>query len=102
MKVFWIYITAPDREEARRLAATLVEERLAACVNILGVIDSVYRWQGEIEQASEIALVAKTDEARVAALTRRAAELHSYECPCIVALPIAQGHPPFLEWIRSN
>ncbi len=94
-----IYLTAPDEETAARLAHALVEERLAACVNVLGAIRSVYRWKGAVEQAGEVALLAKTVEASVDPLSRRVKELHPYECPCIVALPIRGGDPAFLDWI---
>lgn len=102
MEAHWIYVTAPTAEEARRLGRVVVEERLAACVNILGAIESIYWWEGTLESGNEVALVAKTAPDRVEALIRRLAELHTYQCPCVVALPIQAGHPPFLEWIMSE
>lgn len=102
MRTFMIYITASAPEEARRIARFLVDERLAACANVLGPIESIYRWEGKVEEAQEIALIAKTSEPRVEALIARVKELHSYDCPCVVALPIESGYPPFLEWISEE
>ena len=99
LNTYLIYMTASDLDEARRIARALVDERLAACVNILGPMESIYRWQGRVEEAGEVAMIAKTAETNVHALTKRVAELHSYACPCIVALPIEHGYAPFLEWI---
>ena len=96
------YATAADADEARRIAKALVEERLAACVNIIGRIESVYHWEGEVQFAGEAALIAKTTEDCFDALVERIRELHSYELPCIVAVPLAQGEAAFLGWIRDN
>lgn len=101
-KVCWVYVTAPDRAEARRIARAMVQERLAACANILGTIDSVYRWQGKIEEGKEVALVLKTTYPRFPALCKRIVDLHSYECPCIEALPATAGHAPFLAWVQKE
>ena len=97
-----VYITAGGREEAQRLARSLVEERLAACVNLLGPVLSVYRWQEAVEEAEEFVLIVKTAAERFAALEQRVRALHSYEVPCIVAWPHGGGYPPFLDWIRSG
>ncbi|GEO80634.1 divalent-cation tolerance protein CutA [Pararhodospirillum oryzae] len=97
-----VYMTAASEDEALRLGRTLVEERLAACVNILGPIRSIFRWEGTLQEETEIAFLAKTDEARVDALTERVTALHSYECPCVVALPIQAGAPDFLAWISCQ
>ena len=102
MKTSMIYMTASGPEEARRIARALVEERLVACVNMLGGIESIYRWQGRVEEAKEVAMVAKTADDRVPALIERVKALHSYDTPCIVALPIADGAASFLEWVRSE
>jgi len=95
-------MTAPSRAVARRIAKALVAERLAACVNVLGPMESIYRWKGAVEQAREVALIAKTRQGRLAALTARVAELHPYEVPCVVALPIRGGHRAFLSWVREE
>lgn len=97
-----IYITAPSHDEAVRLAQTLVGERLAACANVLGGITSVYWWDGKLNQDAEVALVLKTRADLVEALTARVRELHSYDCPCVVALPIDGGNPGFLAWIAAE
>ena len=97
-----VYMTAGSREEAETIADTLVEERLAACVNVIGGMMSVYRWEGAARHDQEVVLIAKTTMARLDALTERVRDLHSYECPCIVALPVDGGNPAFLEWISDQ
>ena len=97
-----VYIAAPDRDTALAIARTLVEERLAACANLIGPIASVYRWEGRVHAEGEVALIAKTTEARLAALIARVKALHPYQVPCIVAWPIAAGYAPYLEWISSE
>ena len=96
-----VYMTAGSAEEAERIAADLVEHRLAACVNIMQPIRSVYKWKGEICNAEEVPFIAKTDEDRFEALSERVRLLHSYETPCIVALPIVHGDAAFLDWITQ-
>lgn len=97
-----IYVTAADRDEALNLARTVVSERLAACANLLGPITSVYWWNGSVNEGDEVALVLKTRADLVEKLTERLKALHSYECPCVVALPITGGNPAFLEWIGAE
>ncbi|MBR9970544.1 divalent-cation tolerance protein CutA [Magnetospirillum sulfuroxidans] len=97
-----IYLTAPDRATAEGLARTIVGERLAACANILGPITSVYWWDGKINEEGEIALLFKTMASNVPALTDRIRQMHPYECPCIVALPLEGGNPDFLAWIAAE
>lgn len=97
-----VYITAGSHDEARELARVLVEERLAACVNILGTMTAVYRWQDQITDGEEVALIAKTRSDLVDRLSARLAEIHTYDCPCAIALPISGGHPPFLQWIGEE
>jgi periplasmic divalent cation tolerance protein len=97
-----VYMTAPDRQTARALAGALVRERLAAGANILPGAESLYWWQGEVRQAEECACVLKTTAAGYAALEKRARELHPYQVPCIVALPVARGHDAFLRWIGEE
>jgi periplasmic divalent cation tolerance protein len=99
---YFVYVTAGDPEEARRIARTVVEERLAACANILNPIESVFWWEGEVQQDSETALILKTSAERADDLTRRIKSLHSYECPCIVFLPIEKGFPDYLTWISDS
>ncbi|MDE3260207.1 MAG: divalent-cation tolerance protein CutA [Gemmatimonadota bacterium] len=97
-----VVVTAPSEAEAARIGRTLVEERLAACANITGQIRSIYRWQDAIEDDAECLMVLKTSQASLDALIDRANELHSYEVPEIIALPIHQGFPPYLDWIAEN
>lgn len=97
-----IYITTGSDEEATRIASAMVEERLAACANVLPPIRSVYQWQGKIEQDQEIALILKTRAELVDKVTERVKELHSYDCPCVIALPIDGGNPAFLDWIKAE
>jgi len=102
MDVIFVYITMGSLDEARRIGHTLVEERLAACVNLIGSMASIYRWQDAVEEALEVVMIAKTRADLFDCLETRVKELHSYECPCIVALPVSAGHAPYLEWIRAG
>ena len=97
-----VYMTAASLEEADAIAAALVEARLAACVNILGPIRSVYRWQGQVQREDEVALLAKTEARLFEALAARVRELHGYETPCIVAWPIETGDAAYLDWIGAE
>ncbi|MBI3323527.1 MAG: divalent-cation tolerance protein CutA [Candidatus Omnitrophica bacterium] len=87
---------------ARRLARRLVQERAAACVNIVPRIESVYRWKGRVEQAVESLLILKTTQARLAGLCRRIKLLHPYEVPEILALPLSHGDPAYLQWLEES
>lgn len=98
----FVYITAPDRATARELGKTLVQERLAACANILDGVESLYWWRGEIQEDRESVCILKTTADGYGALEKRARELHPYEVPCIVALPLVRGHAPFLRWITEE
>jgi periplasmic divalent cation tolerance protein len=97
-----VYIVAADTAEAERIAEALVAERLAACVNILGAVRSVYRWQGAVERADEVAMIAKTTETLFDALNARVRALHSYDTPAIVAWPIVAGDAAYLDWIAAE
>jgi periplasmic divalent cation tolerance protein len=94
-----VFITAGSGEEASRLAEMLVGAHLAACVQILPEIESVYRWQGKIERQAEILLLAKTTMGRFDELEREVRALHSYDTPEIVAVPVTVGSAPYLEWL---
>ncbi len=102
MSAAMAYITCESLEQARMIGRTVVAERLAACVNILPGMVSMYWWQGKIEEAAETVLVAKTRMTLADALTKRVAALHSYDVPCVVVLPILRGNPDFLRWIESE
>jgi len=97
-----VLCTCPDAETARRLAEELVERRQAACVNIISGVSSVYQWQGKRETAEELLLVIKTRENRYNALQQSILELHPYELPEIIAVPIITGFKPYLEWIDAH
>lgn len=101
MALQFVYMTAGNREEAQRIGEVLVKEQLAACVNILDAIQSLYIWEGALQHDREVALVAKTAATRVPELVARVKALHSYECPCIVAFPIDGGNEDFLRWIGA-
>ncbi|MDQ7833042.1 MAG: divalent-cation tolerance protein CutA [Desulfovibrionaceae bacterium] len=102
MSAAMVYMTCESLEQAREIGRALVSERLAACVNILPGMASMYWWQGKLEEAAEVVLVAKTRMTMADALTRRAVALHSYDVPCVVVLPILRGNPDFLRWIESE
>ena len=102
MAVNFIYMTAGSKAEAQKIGTALVEDRLAACVNILDNMQSIYRWEQKIQQDSEVVLIAKTTDDLVSALVDRVQSLHSYDCPCIVSLPISSGYQPFLDWVHAE
>ena len=94
--------TVPDQESGAKIARALVEERLAACVNLLPGVGSVYRWEGKVEEASEALLVIKTTAARFEAVKKRIKELHSYELPEIIAVSITAGSSEYLKWLTDS
>jgi len=96
-----VFMTAANGEEAMRLAEMLVGAHLAACVQILPEMESVYRWQGKIERQSEILLIAKTTRAKFVELEREVRALHSYDTPEIIAVPVVDGSTPYLDWLTS-
>ena len=102
MTAISVYITAPTDAEAHTIAEALVKERLAACANILAPMRSIYHWQGRVEEEVETALIIKTREELFSAVEARVRELHSYDTPCIVALPIHLGYQPYLDWILEE
>jgi periplasmic divalent cation tolerance protein len=97
-----VFMTAGNRDEASRLAEMLVNQQLAACVQILPEMESVYRWQGKIERQQEVLLIAKTLSSKFAALEGEVRALHSYETPEIVALPLTAGSPAYLAWLSTS
>lgn len=102
MSIVLVLSTAPDADTAQLLARTLVGEGLAACVNIIPGVQSIYRWQGKVESVSELNLLIKTTEAGYAALETRLRQLHPYELPEILALRNTAGLPDYLHWIADN
>lgn len=95
-------ITAPDQAAAATLGRALVEERLAACANLVPQITSIYRWEGAVQEDSEVLLIIKTSAAQVAALTKRALELHPYGVPEVLVLPVESGSSAYLDWVRAS
>lgn len=97
-----VMMTAPDRDEARRLADMLVAKEMAACVQMIPGMQSVYRWEGKIEEQDEILLIAKTLASKFAELEKEVRAMHSYETPEIIALPVIAGSERYLEWLTVN
>ena len=102
MDVCLCFVTLGPREDALAIARVLVEERLAAAVHVHDGVRSVYRWQGAIEEAREVVLVARTRAALVARLSARVVALHSYQCPAVVAVPVCGGNPDYLAWLEDQ
>ncbi|HDQ44054.1 MAG TPA: divalent-cation tolerance protein CutA [bacterium] len=97
-----VFSTASGGDEAERIARTLVEEKLAACVNVLPGIRSIYRWEDRVQQDDELLIVIKTTESRFPAVCDRIRDLHGYEVPEIVALPIIRGSEEYMDWISAS
>jgi periplasmic divalent cation tolerance protein len=97
-----VLVTAPSADAAIAIGRALVDERLAACVNVVPGLTSIYRWQGRREETSECLLMIKTDAARYAALERRVLELHPYSVPEVLALPVDAGASAYMEWLRES
>jgi periplasmic divalent cation tolerance protein len=98
-----VLVTCGSAKEARRIAKAVVEQKLAACVNVLDArVESIYRWKGKVESAREVLLVAKTSRRRLAALQKKIEQLHSYDVPEIIALPIVAGSRGYLGWISES
>ncbi len=102
MDMVLIYVTTSSREEATVIGRTLVAERLAACANVLAGITSLFWWEGAVQEESEVPLILKSRADLVDRVVARVTALHSYSCPCVVALPIAAGNPAFLDWIAGE
>src|SRR3954463_142646 len=102
MSVVSVYAVFASEEEAERIGRLMVEERLAACVNILGPIRSIYRWQGKIESADEAAAIFKTHHWRAERLIQRISELHSYDVPCVVSWPIDKVLRAYADWVEES
>jgi periplasmic divalent cation tolerance protein len=101
-KGIMVFTNLPDSDIARSIARSLIDERLAACVNILPAMQSIYRWQGAVEEAGEVAVVIKTTEGLYPQVEAAIVKLHPYDIPEILALPIVAGLPAYLDWIKSE
>ncbi|OGX25976.1 MAG: cytochrome C biogenesis protein CcdA [Omnitrophica WOR_2 bacterium RIFCSPHIGHO2_02_FULL_45_21] len=97
-----VLVTASSKKEAQKLGACLLQEKLAACVNVIGGIDSHFRWQGKIDKAKEALLIIKTKKLLFTQLVKKVKSLHSYEVPEIIALPIIAGYKEYLDWIDDS
>jgi periplasmic divalent cation tolerance protein len=97
-----IYVTAGSREEAVGIGRILVESRLAACANVLAPMTSIYWWEGAVNEGDEVPLILKTRDGLVDQVIEKVKSIHSYDCPCVVSLPITGGNPAFLDWIETE
>ena len=97
-----VFVNTGESAEAERIGRDLVESRLAASVNVIGGVSSVFRWDGAVRRRDEAQLIVKTRSELVAAVIARVRKLHSYECPGILAIPVADGHPEYLVWVARE
>ena len=102
MSAVWVYVTTSDQEEAENIGQILVEARLAACANVLGPITAIYWWEEKVERSCEASLIIKSRADLLDAVTEKIKNIHSYDCPCIVALPIKGGSSNFLDWLEEE
>jgi periplasmic divalent cation tolerance protein len=101
MDALIVYVTAPNEDEAAKIATCLVEERLAGCVNIIKDMRSIYSWQGKIEDEKEVLMIVKTRTGLFGSLQAKVKELHSYTVPEIIALPVAYGSEDYINWLKE-
>jgi periplasmic divalent cation tolerance protein len=99
-----VYITTKDKAEAKSIGRNIVEQRLAACVNIIDGMEAIYRWEGEIEEANECILIAKTPYHNVRELTDLVKKMHSYDCPCVISVQLTEqeGNEEYQHWLLKN
>ncbi|MEQ8321662.1 MAG: divalent-cation tolerance protein CutA [Rhodospirillales bacterium] len=97
-----LYITVPTREEGIAIGRVLVDENLAACANVIDGLTSIFRWEGTVQEEGEALLIAKTERSLIDAATDLVKLEHSYDCPCVVALPIVGGNSQFIDWIAAE
>lgn len=102
MTIIMVYMTVADKVEARKIGRYLVESKLAACVNIFDNMNALYVWKGQFQDDQEAVMIAKTTRDKVQDLIKAVKQRHSYECPCIVTLPIDDGNPDFLNWVAEQ
>ena len=101
-KLCWVYMTAGSLEEAKNIGQKLVEQNLAACVNLLENMTSIYKWEDKLEEGQEVVMIAKTRKTLMPKLIETVNSFHSYDCPCILELPIQGGCSDFLIWIEEE
>ncbi|MCH2450618.1 MAG: divalent-cation tolerance protein CutA [Gracilimonas sp.] len=99
-----LYVTTSNKKEAQKIGRALVKQNLAACANIIDGMESIYKWEGEIREDKECVLLIKTHYSRVKKVTRRVMEMHSYECPCVISITLAEneGNEEYLDWLEDN
>lgn len=97
-----IYVTAKDEREAKKIATRLLEDKLVACANIISGIQSMYWWQGKIDQSREVLIVLKSKKILVKKIIKAVKSVHSYDCPEVIALPIVHGSNDYLQWINDS
>ena len=97
-----VFITTSNKKEARNIARELIKNKLAACVNIIDKIESIFWWQGKLDSAREVLLVVKTKKSEFNKVSKAVKAIHSYQVPEIIALPIAAGNKPYLDWINES
>jgi periplasmic divalent cation tolerance protein len=102
MTAVMVYVTAKDKAEAQRVGKVLVESRLVACVNIIEGMESMFWWKGSAQSEKECVLIAKTRVGLVSDINDKIKTVHTYDCPCVVAIPIIDGNPEFLQWIQEE
>ena len=101
-KLNLVYVTTKDKAQAKKIGKELLKAKLAACVNIIDKMNSLYRWEGKIQDDKETILIAKTRALLVKKLVKKVKSLHSYSCPCIISLPILDGNKEYLDWIEKQ
>ena len=101
-KFCWVYMTAGSVEEAKSIGQILVGQNLAACVNLLENMTSIYKWEEKLEESQEVIMIAKTRKSLMPKLIEKVNSIHSYDCPCILELPVQGGNSDFLSWIKSQ
>jgi periplasmic divalent cation tolerance protein len=101
-KAVTLYSTFPDKKLAEKAIKQLLEERLIACANLMPGATSYYRWEGEMQKERELLLFCKTNAQKAEEVTKRLAQIHPYDCPCIIIWPISTGHPEYLQWIHHE
>jgi periplasmic divalent cation tolerance protein len=102
MSLVLAYITAKDKEEARQIAKNLLEKRLAACVNLMGNMESHFWWKDQLEKSDEVVLIAKTSAEKQDELCELVKQVHSYDCPCVLFLPLIGGAKDYLKWMEQE
>ncbi|TAL62633.1 MAG: divalent-cation tolerance protein CutA [Bacteroidetes bacterium] len=99
MKIIFVYIVCQDKPEAKNIGKILLQERMAACVNIFDKMNSMYWWKGKIEEANETVLIAKTTKKQFPKLSKKIKTIHSYEMPCILQIPVTGGNKKYVNWL---